>query len=159
MGKTVRNVEMLREVADAIENDKNDWEFNMHTWLSVKDEYRDTQISEFDLVRGKAPKHNCGTAMCIAGWTIALQNIKSTSIKAFSQWGLEKTARDILGLTREETQILFYDMDFDKITAAKTLRRIATGESVSDAMNKILGKEYENRAEFFDDESVVEAVA
>ena len=130
-----RNVERINRVADAIEAGENDWKFDMRDFFDVERKYWPDQIGENAAKNGdEVVKHNCGTTMCIAGWTCALYPDENPKQGSWS-----KNASAILGLEPYEAEFLFTSFSAmrrlsDKTKAAKCLRLIAVGNSVANAI-------------------------
>ena len=129
-----RNADALNEVADAIEEGRNDWGFEMDRWITIPDVEESPQISESEFYHGKRPKHNCGTSFCIAGWAVALFPRRATS-NAFrfdanpkEEFSIERRGKHILGLSEEDADRLFYADIETPLRAARTLRILALGE-------------------------------
>jgi hypothetical protein len=49
----------------------------------------------------------CGTAACMAGWTLALSGFDGKKIQKLTTWDIR--ARKLLGLTPDQATYLFYD--------------------------------------------------
>lgn len=67
---------------------------------------------------------DCGTTMCVAGTVNFLKNgpLEAYSLRHQSEY----IARDLLGLSLGEVEVLFYEMDKDRALAK--LRKVAAGE-------------------------------
>lgn len=125
------NTERILELADLIEAGQPDLYFNMATWGE--------QARNF-----VATEHACGTAACIAGWTLARFGKSGRATKVDHRRprdfddSVSKAAAAVLGLNRSEAYDLFVPnsglngVDVYEVTAdhaVRTLRHLAkTGE-------------------------------
>ena len=157
MTRTAKQNELLCRVADRIENDPA--LYDQTQWLDNErgqDGYIDTNNNRVDFF-------NCGTTACIAGWTVLeawADMFDELKVKhgnnrngltpffgmplADPVWGIPAKAREVLGLTEDELDILFsedwlphdYSDSDDHVTlckkTAQALRDIASGDSVID---------------------------
>lgn len=87
------NVENLRIVRDTIALLPPE-RFNMATWGGLQTNIYAQLVDQFQL------KHDCGTCGCIGGWAQALLSKKGEPE--------EFEPRDLLGLTSDEAEELFY---------------------------------------------------
>ena len=147
-----RNAERINRVAEAILKHENDWGFNMNTWLSVDSEYSSQQIYDSQLLRGKRPKDNCGTTMCIAGWACALypEIHRPKQDEVGNIIGFTTRASYILGLTARDGYILFTSINSIKTPeqAYRCLRLMAKGANVEIAIEASKTKvDYESEME------------
>ena len=151
-----KHKEACFEVADAIEEKRNDWGFHMRNWYKVSPRYQAEQIDLFDFLhKGQEPKHNCGTTMCIAGWATAIFPKRAKGKKFLGSAGNYnhiKRAADILGLDANQAHTLFHaipgEVSFPiktKKQAARTLRLLAYGEP--DVVEAIKAAENKNSFE------------
>jgi hypothetical protein len=151
------NRKMLYEIADIIEmfpehHDQDLWIMN-----DVGD------ASSSILWNGETI--SCGTAQCVAGWAVILENggLDSITLDGFTsdeevhfsngnscsryndEFYMENGAR-ILGLNDSDAYNLFMTtdvVDYDDFDMPRVLREIADGESVSKALNDAWGRDDE----------------
>jgi len=116
--KVMRNVENLRKVADEIEsNGENRPVFDMDSWVTI------TNINEVK------SGHMCGTAACIAGYTMftfePTRYLSDAKMDIIS-YSYEASAAEYLGLDYDDRCNLFLSsFDATKDEAAWYLRYLA----------------------------------
>lgn len=77
-------------------------------------------------------QNDCGTTMCVAGWTLFLEEGIKSSLGYYARYDSEycdisETAGTLLGFDDyEESEWLFYE--FDNEAAVQKLKRIAVGD-------------------------------
>lgn len=136
------NSEVIDNVIEAINENRNDWGFDMKDWMITGgDESRnafeayDGQISLTEFVRmGKRPKHNCGTTFCIAGWTVALYPNRGK--KHTGCMSMSNRASYILGIDAEDGFEVFHAVDKlqTKLKATRALELLKHGANGDEAI-------------------------
>lgn len=125
-----RNVALLRQVADAI--DAHPEMHNQDFFFAVADQ----------TIEVGGVVHKCATTMCVAGWACALAGRYAGDGVARDAsgelTGVADLAADLLGLTWEEGQRIFFSFEEDTHGYAEMLRAVANGAHVEDAMNEHL---------------------
>lgn len=129
------NKEHILKIADAIENRHTLFGgtvgFNMGDFVH---EVREADRENDTHLDPRLPE--CGTTACIAGWSniIRTGEVNPVFCESFD-WGPEAIA---MGLTLREADKLFYSTSLTDVQAVGVLRRIASGESVDDAIWKAM---------------------
>ena len=157
MTRTAKQNQMLCRVADRIENEPT--LYDQTQWLNNER----GRAGYIDVDNNRVDFFDCGTTACIAGWTVLeawadmfdqlkvehgnnRQGLTPFIGTPFADpvWGIPAKARDVLGLTEDELDILFsedwlphdYSDSDDHVTlckkTAQALRDIASGDSVID---------------------------
>lgn len=113
------NVKLLRQVKRQIL--KEPAQFVMDLFFAQKEDIPWTS----DLERSEIP--NCGTAACIAGWTVALSQKKKPVDAQGLAWDDAEVASEHLGLDNGQGAELFYTENWpqelrDQFFASRTLK-------------------------------------
>lgn len=108
----------LLKVADAVEAAPPD-RFNMGTWLTIRGK---ETFPESPRLAQKL-NNSCGTAGCIAGWTVAVFP-RAGKPDAGRDYNISHHAERILGLSDEEASALFLSgFQMNNRKAAERIRR------------------------------------
>lgn len=105
------NIELITKVRDLVA-EKPDENFNMNYWVKVL--YGADKPEPFE-VSQDGEIMTCGTAMCLAGWTLFVQEEMKPLEKEVichtgysDSHGVGRTAGELLELTEAQAKILFY---------------------------------------------------
>ena len=96
------NKEKMLQLADFLYN-LDESRFNMGYWYGQYDDDGDNlcQANSIDL-------DNCNTVACIAGWAVALETNGEYVMQDYFDGKLAEKAQEILDLSRDEADMLFY---------------------------------------------------
>lgn len=128
-------------------------------------------ISDFSIEKVVKPSSNkiniaCNTTACIAGWTIANQYFKENNpdskdfYESIKGYQMESAAREILDLTKEEAEMLFYcgeesiwyqvQDDYSFVNYDEKYEQLwnISNKDAADVIRKIVSGEYELKYSF-----------
>lgn len=88
------NTLLLKKIRDQIKAEPR--QFNIHDWFSGK------------LPNGSTPA-NCGTAACIAGWSLALATGQNPAKADKMPVGVYRFGKIVLGLNDDQAKRLFFE--------------------------------------------------
>lgn len=115
----------LLKIADAIESAPRD-RFDMGVWIHSKDE----DFTDENPSTARKLTTSCGTAGCIAGWTVGVFP-RAGKPDEIGWYSIEEHASRILGLDEREAHALFKSgMEMNNRMAAKRIRRAVEEDSI-----------------------------
>lgn len=126
----------LAQVLAAIEAHPDTFNMN-HFFVSIHaDGYAKKHNPNLRTCDFPPPQEGCGTACCIAGWTVALLDQEAWEDGLTSN-DLEETASALLNLNRDQMYQLFWGFSHSESKALAYLRKLVRERSWSDPCTTI----------------------